>query len=73
LRQPVTLRLGFEEARITVSAVNPLPPPCVPGPLAGTGAGYGLVGLRERATPAGGELEAGQEAGNWQVNLRIPA
>jgi signal transduction histidine kinase len=71
--QPVTLRLGFEDAQITVSVVNPLPPRCVPGPLAGTGAGFGLVGLRERATLAGGELEAGPEAGNWQVKLRIPA
>ena len=71
--QPVTLRLGFEDAQITVSAVNPLPSQCVQGPLAGMGAGYGLVGLRERATLAGGELEAGPEPGNWQVNLRIPA
>jgi signal transduction histidine kinase len=72
--QPVTLRLGFEDAQITVSVVNPLPPPqCVQGPLAGMGAGSGLVGLRERATLVGGELEAGLETGNWQVNLRIPA
>jgi signal transduction histidine kinase len=71
--QPVTLRLGFEDAQITVSVVNPLPPQCVQGPLAGVGAGYGLVGLQERATLAGGELEAGLETGNWQVNLRIPA
>jgi signal transduction histidine kinase len=71
--QPVTLRLGFEDGTITVSVVNPLPPPRAAAPLASTGAGYGLVGLRERAALAGGELEAGRAAGNWQVNLRIPA
>ncbi len=71
--QPVTLRLGFEDGQITVSVVNPLPSPFVQAPLAGTGAGYGLVGLAERAALAGGALAAGREAGNWQVNLRIPA
>ncbi len=71
--QPVTLRLGYEDDSITVSVVNPLPSPLVRAPLASTGSGYGLVGLRERAALAGGELEAGPEAGNWQVNLRIPA
>ena len=71
--QPVTLRLGFEDGQITVRAVNPLPSPLAQAPLAGTGAGYGLVGLAERAALAGGELSSGREAGNWQVNLRIPA
>jgi signal transduction histidine kinase len=71
--QPVTLRLGFEDAQITVSVVNPIPPQRADGPLADTGAGYGLVGLRERAALVGGELEAGRAAGNWQVKLRIPA
>ena len=71
--QPVTLRLGFEDGQITVSVVNPLPPQCGQGPLAGSGAGYGLIGLRERAAVAGGALEAGEAAGNWQVSLEIPA
>jgi signal transduction histidine kinase len=71
--QPVTLRLGYEDDTVTVSVVNPLPSPLVRAPLASTGSGYGLVGLRERAALARGELEAGPVAGNWQVNLRIPA
>jgi signal transduction histidine kinase len=71
--QPVTLRLGFSDDEITVSVANPLPPHRVQRPLADTGAGYGLVGLRERAALAGGELTSGREAGNWHVNLRIPA
>jgi signal transduction histidine kinase len=71
--QPVTLRLGFEPEQITVDVVNPLPPRRAQGPLAGAGAGYGLVGLRERAALAGGTLDAGPAEGNWQVSLGIPA
>ena len=71
--QPVTLCLGFEADQITVTVVNPLPPWRAHGPLADTGAGYGLVGLRERAALVGGTFEAGPAAGNWQVSLRIPA
>jgi signal transduction histidine kinase len=71
--QPVTLRLGFEPGQITVSVVNPLSPQRAQGLLADTGAGYGLVGLRERAEQAGGEFDAGPEEGNWHVDLRIPA
>ncbi len=71
--QPVTLRLDFEPAGVTVSVVNPLPPEGGQGPLAATGSGYGLTGLTERAALAGGTFEAGPTAGNWQVALRIPA
>ena len=71
--QPVTLRLGYEPSEVTVTVVNPVPPLPAPGPLADTGAGFGLVGLAERAALAGGTFEAGPDAGNWQVKLRIPA
>ena len=51
---------------------NPLP--AQPGgPLAGTGAQYGLTGLRERAALGGGTLAAGPAGEEWQVALRIPA
>ncbi|MEJ3657203.1 histidine kinase [Actinomycetes bacterium KLBMP 9759] len=33
---------------------------------------YGLVGMRERAEVAGGELSAGPVAGGWEVRCRIP-
>ena len=61
--QPVTLRLGFEPDQITVDVGNPLPPRRIRRPLADTGAGYGLTGLRERAALAGGALEAGRPRG----------
>jgi signal transduction histidine kinase len=71
--EPVTMRLGYEPDEITLSVVNPMPPQGADRPLADTGAGFGLVGLRERAGLAGGSFEAGPDAGNWQVTLRIPA
>jgi signal transduction histidine kinase len=78
--QPVTLSLVFGPAQVTVRVVNPLPDGA-PGAghaaadagLSATGAGYGLIGLRERAALAGGELDAGPADGTWQVVLRIPA
>lgn len=53
----VTLRLtGTPGDGLTITAVNPAPPAEVP-PVPGSG--QGLIGLRERATLAGGHLEHG--------------
>ena len=71
--QPVALSLGFEPEEVTVSVVNPLPPEKERTPLAATGAGAGLTGLRERAALAGGTLEAGPAGGTWRIDLTIPA
>ena len=71
--QPVRLELSYSDDALSVSVANPLSSPDVLGPLAGTGAGYGLTGLRERAALAGGTLEAGPVDGEWRVCLRIPA
>ena len=70
--QPVTLTLSFEAGQITVAVGNPLPPAGNQGPLATTGAGAGLQGLRERAALAGGTLEAGPTDGTWRVCLKMP-
>ncbi|MCO6008827.1 histidine kinase [Actinoallomurus purpureus] len=43
-----------------------------PGPLAVTGGGYGLVGMRERAELIGGALEAGPQEEGYRVLLRVP-
>jgi signal transduction histidine kinase len=71
--QPVRLCLQFSPTDIAVRAVNPLPEAHSGGPLAATGSGHGLTGLRERAALAGGTLTAGPADGEWQVCLRIPA
>jgi signal transduction histidine kinase len=43
-----------------------------PGPLAGSGGGYGLVGMRERAELIGGTLVAGPGEEGFRVLLRVP-
>jgi signal transduction histidine kinase len=47
--------------------------PGVSGELKGSGAGYGLLGMRERAELLGGTLEAGPEGEGFVVRLRVPA
>jgi signal transduction histidine kinase len=44
------------------------------GPLrpAPDGAGYGLVGMRERAAALGGSCEAGPAGGGWRVRCHLP-
>ncbi len=69
---PVNLSLRFERAQVAVSVVNPLPPAGERGPLAETGAGAGLTGLKERAALAGGTLETGPADGTWRIDLTIP-
>ncbi|MFB7373706.1 sensor histidine kinase [Streptomyces sp. NPDC056222] len=41
--------------------------------LSGSGSGYGLIGMRERAELLGGTLEAGPEDEGFAVRLRVPA
>jgi signal transduction histidine kinase len=70
--QPVRVRLDFAPDAVSVLVANPLPDAVDAGPLSGTGAGYGLTGLRERAVLAGGTLDAGQIDGEWRVCLKMP-
>ena len=70
--QPVSLALEFAPTEISVRVANPLPTAADRGPLAPTGAGYGLTGLRERAALGGGTLSAGPVLGEWRVCLRMP-
>ena len=46
--------------------------PVAAGPLAATGGGYGIAGMRERAEALGGTLAAGPTETGWRVELRIP-
>ncbi|MEV5958711.1 histidine kinase [Streptomyces sp. NPDC051987] len=43
-----------------------------PGELTGSGGGYGLLGMRERAELLGGSLEAGRDDEGFEVRLRVP-
>jgi signal transduction histidine kinase len=40
--------------------------------LAGTGGGFGIRGMRERAELLGGTLTAGANGHGWRVELRLP-
>ena len=41
-------------------------------PLAASGAGHGLAGMRERVEALGGVLEAGPHADGWRLHARLP-
>jgi signal transduction histidine kinase len=71
--QPVTLDLAFEPGQVAVTVENPLPPDNQQKPLAATGAGAGLAGLKERAALVGGTLETGPADGTWRIELRMPS
>lgn len=43
-----------------------------PGELSGSGAGYGLLGMRERAELLGGSLDAGPGEEGFVVTLKVP-
>jgi signal transduction histidine kinase len=71
--QPVSIGLEYSTGEMAVRVVNPIPPQSADGPLAATGAGHGLAGLRERASLSGGTLSVGQAGSDWRVVMRIPA
>lgn len=66
----VRLRLDYGEHQVTLDVRDSGGPP---GELAGAGAGYGLLGMRERAELLGGSLEAGPGEEGFVVTLRVPA
>jgi signal transduction histidine kinase len=70
---PISLQLAYR-LDATVLTVTDQPPQAdaSPTPLAATGGGYGLTGLRERAHLLGGTLRAGPDGTGWTVELRLP-
>jgi signal transduction histidine kinase len=68
---PVELALRYGPGAVELAVANGAPPP-TDRPLAGSGGGYGLTGLRERAELAGGEFTAGPDGAGWRVDVRIP-
>jgi signal transduction histidine kinase len=68
---PVELTLRYEPDGVRLAVANGAPPPS-DRPLADSGGGYGLTGLRERAELAGGRFTAGPDGDGWRVDVRIP-
>jgi signal transduction histidine kinase len=65
----VHLRLDYRPHEVTLNVRDS---GGSPGELTGTGAGYGLLGMRERAELLGGSLEAGPGEEGFVVTLKVP-
>ncbi|MEU2427812.1 histidine kinase [Streptomyces sp. NPDC007851] len=65
----IGVRITVEAARLRLEVRNPLPDPA---PVAGTGGGRGLRGIRERAALLGGEAKAEQHGGHWLLHVDLP-
>jgi signal transduction histidine kinase len=62
------IELAFGDKALELSVTNPVP---AHGPPR-TGGGYGLIGMRERATLLGGNLDAERSNGAFRIRARIP-
>ncbi|MEU0085842.1 sensor histidine kinase [Streptomyces sp. NPDC006274] len=68
----VRLLLAYREGEISLE-VRDFGARRKAGDLTASGAGYGLLGMRERAELLGGTLEAGPDGKGFVVRLRVPA
>ena len=76
-RPQTEVRLDYEPAALVVEVADDGRPIPAAGPAPrgtpASGAGMGLLGLRERVALYGGELSAGpRPGGGWLVTARIP-
>ncbi|WP_369392317.1 sensor histidine kinase [Streptomyces sp. CG1] len=65
----VQLRLDYSELEVTLDVRDS---GGRPGELTGSGGGYGLLGMRERAELLGGSLDAGPDEEGFVVRLKVP-
>jgi len=65
----VTVRLAVGGGAVEVEVRDA---GAAPSSLGASGAGLGLVGMRERVEAVGGRLEAGPVEGGWRVLARLP-
>lgn len=70
---PIDVELAYEGTGVALTVTNGAPVGRQTGDaLPGSGTGYGLAGLRERANLADGTLNAGPHETGWRVRIRIP-
>jgi signal transduction histidine kinase len=62
------IELSFGDATVELAVTNPVPA----GGSPRSGGGHGLIGMRERATLLGGDLDAERVNGVFRVRARIP-
>jgi signal transduction histidine kinase len=63
-----TIDLAFGHDALDLTVVNPVPR----NGAAPSGGGHGLIGMSERATMAGGSLDAGRVNGAFRVRAHLP-
>ena len=69
---PVTIALTYRESETRMEIRNG-PATAAPARRDGAHRGFGLIGMRERASLIGGELDAGPTTdGGWRVRLTVP-
>jgi signal transduction histidine kinase len=68
----VTVELTVGDATLDVSVENRALVSVAGASLAASGGGYGLRGMRERATQLGGTLTAGPIDDGWRVSVHLP-
>lgn len=69
----VAVQVAFQPSSLDVMVTDDGRPPGTEASfLAGTGGGYGLEGMRERAEQIGARLSAGPQSRGWQVHLTVP-
>jgi signal transduction histidine kinase len=67
------VRLHFDPEQVVLTVTDNGPAPGQsPTPIASTGGGFGIEGLRERARLLGATLTAGPTDSGWEVRLRVP-
>jgi signal transduction histidine kinase len=62
------VELAFDDAALELTVTNPVSEGSQPR----TSGGHGLIGMRERASRLGGELDASRRNGAFRVRARIP-
>jgi signal transduction histidine kinase len=62
------IELAFAEAAVEIAVTNPMLPDGAPR----SGGGHGLIGMRERVTLLGGDIDAQRSDGVFRVRARIP-
>jgi signal transduction histidine kinase len=62
------IELAFGDAAVQLAVTNPVPARGSPR----SGGGHGLIGMRERATLLGGNLDAERANGTFRIRARIP-
>jgi signal transduction histidine kinase len=72
-KSATTVTVGYREGCVLVEVADSGRLMPAVGPVAVPGCGRGLLGLRERVSVYGGDLDAGPQArGGWRVLARIP-